>query len=295
VIGAALVWLLASASQKPPARPPLVFAAQVEVVRLDVTVHRGERSVLGLTAEDFEVRDNGVLQKVELVAADERRGDAVLVLDTSQSVAGEQLDQLKAATEAFVEGLAAEDAVSIIAFSDEARLLKAESDERESLNLAIEGLAPGGTTALFDAVYLGLKRTDTGRGRPVVLIFSDGSDRTSILTPDVVLDVARETDALIYALETGDDGWSIAHAAAEGGFDFLGLLTSQSGGRVWRGIGIADLRRSFLSVLDEIRSRYVLRFEPTGVAPGGWHKLKVRLKRGKGKVRARRGYRRNLR
>jgi hypothetical protein len=51
-----------------------------------------------------------------------------------------------------------------------------------------------------------------------------------------------------------------------------------------------DLRARFLDVLDDIRSRYVLRFVPRRTGPAGWHKLEVRLRRGKGDVLARPGY-----
>jgi hypothetical protein len=51
------------------------------------------------------------------------------------------------------------------------------------------------------------------------------------------------------------------------------------------------LRPSFvLCMLDEVKSRYLLRYEPQAVKPMGWHKLEVRLKKVKGGVRARSGY-----
>jgi hypothetical protein len=36
--------------------------------------------------------------------------------------------------------------------------------------------------------------------------------------------------------------------------------------------------------------RYVLRYDPQGVAREGWHALRVRLRGAKGQVQARRGY-----
>jgi hypothetical protein len=51
-----------------------------------------------------------------------------------------------------------------------------------------------------------------------------------------------------------------------------------------------DLRGVFASILAEFRSRYVLAYIPGGVAPGGWHRLEVKLKGRPGEVKARRGY-----
>jgi hypothetical protein len=51
-----------------------------------------------------------------------------------------------------------------------------------------------------------------------------------------------------------------------------------------------DLRARFLDVIDDIRSRYVLRFVPRRAGAAGWHKLEVRLRNRKGDVLARPGY-----
>ena len=74
---------------------PPTFSAGVEAIRLDVLVTNGDRVVLGLEASDFEVRDNGVLQDVELVSSENLPLNVILALDTSGSVAGKPLDDLR--------------------------------------------------------------------------------------------------------------------------------------------------------------------------------------------------------
>jgi hypothetical protein len=54
-----------SAQQQP------VFVARRDVVRIDVMVTEGGRSVLDLKASDFTVTDNGVRQQVDYVSFDE--------------------------------------------------------------------------------------------------------------------------------------------------------------------------------------------------------------------------------
>jgi VWFA-related protein len=71
----------------------------------------------------------------------------------------------------------------------------------------------------------------------------------------------------------------------------LTALANESGGDVWRAGEDAALGHAFAAALAEVRSRYLLRFEPAGGRPGEWRDVKVRVKGGRGDVRARKGYR----
>ncbi len=81
------------------------FRAGVDVVKVDVSIARGVEHVSGLTAENFEVFDNGVKQKITNVATAQVPLEVYLVLDLSGSVQGESLAQLKRAANALVDGL----------------------------------------------------------------------------------------------------------------------------------------------------------------------------------------------
>ena len=70
----------------------------------------------------------------------------------------------------------------------------------------------------------------------------------------------------------------------------LGRIAEATGGRYWRADRTADLEASFLRILEEMRTRYLLAYEPAGIALEGRHVLNVRLRGGKGRVRARSGY-----
>ena len=71
----------------------------------------------------------------------------------------------------------------------------------------------------------------------------------------------------------------------------LAALANESGGDVWRAGEDAGLGHAFAAALAEVRSRYVLRFEPASGRPGEWRDVKVRVRGGRGDVRARKGYR----
>ena len=65
--------------------PQTAFRTGIEVVRLDVSVIRGGVPVVGLTARDFALTDNGIAQDVESVTLEQLPLSVTLVLDVSQS------------------------------------------------------------------------------------------------------------------------------------------------------------------------------------------------------------------
>jgi hypothetical protein len=52
----------------------------------------------------------------------------------------------------------------------------------------------------------------------------------------------------------------------------------------------SSMEEEFRRVVEDIRSRYLLTYYPTGVAEDGWHELEVKLRSRKAELRARRGY-----
>jgi VWFA-related protein len=129
------------------------FAARVESVRVDALVTENGQPVPGLGPADFEVFDNGVRQDVDLVSFEQVPLDVVLVLDMSDSVAGERLDHLRSASDAVLGGLAGEDRAALVTFNHAVSLgtplTKDVAAVRSALNLA-QG---NGQTALVDGVY----------------------------------------------------------------------------------------------------------------------------------------------
>ena len=81
------------------------FSSTTLGVRVDVLVTDGRNPVAGLTAADFELRDNGILQTIDVVDSSDVPVNAVLALDTSMSTEGQRQRDLVAAAEALLDGL----------------------------------------------------------------------------------------------------------------------------------------------------------------------------------------------
>jgi hypothetical protein len=67
-------------------------------------------------------------------------------------------------------------------------------------------------------------------------------------------------------------------------------VAESSGGRLWTPESPDRLREAFARIAASMSERYVLRYQPRGVARGGFHRLSVRLRGSKGSVRSRQGY-----
>ena len=272
------------------------FTARAEAVRVDVLVTSGNTLVSGLTAKDFEVRDSGVVQRIEQIDVEQLPLNLILVLDTSGSVAGQRLQHLLEAGRSLLEGLREHDRVALVSFAARVRLLAPLTPGRYQIRAAFDGLKGAGTTSLRDAAFAALALREADPGRTLMLLFSDGADTSSWLTATKVIDTATRTDVVVYPVGTREQmpirlrGEFTNKKDIEQSGKFLDALADATGGRVMMAGGDADLRATFVKTLAEFRDRYVLYYQPAGVAPGGWHPLQVRLKGKSGKVTARRGY-----
>ena len=276
--GLAIATLLAAAA---PQQPP-VFEAEVGIVRVEVSVTKAGEALGGLTAEDFELRDNGRVQDVRLVLQEQAPIDAVLVLDLSFSVRGAKRTALQGAAAAFLDGLRPGERAALVSFRDDLRLLQDFTPDRSSLFAALGRTEPGGSTALRDAVYAALRLRPPSPERAVTVVFSDGVDNVSLLTAPEVVEAASHTDAVVYGIGIRQKG--------DPPETFLPAAVQTTGGRYFEAVSDRDLRERFLDVLADIRSRYVLSYSPAETPEPGWHALSLRLKRKKGDLLVRKGY-----
>jgi Ca-activated chloride channel homolog len=256
------------------------FSAQVESVRVDVSVRRDGRAVRGLTAADFEVFDNGVRQEITFSSLEDLPVNVVLALDMSGSVQGARLAELAAAVKGLVTRLRPADTAALVAFTELVTVRTEATADRRRVLSALEVPAAGTDTALLDAAHTSMVLADTESGRPLVIIFSDGADTASFLSPALVLDTARRTGPVVYAVTSTE--------AARG--DFLDQLVGLTGGRRLEVASLDRLGQTFAAILNESRERYLLSYVPTGVAAGGWHEITVQVRGGRADVRARPGY-----
>jgi VWFA-related protein len=276
---AAMLLAVAFAGAAASAQAP-TFSTRTDVVRLDVLVTDGTQPMMGLGAADFEVLDNGVPQKVDLVAFESAPLNIVLALDMSRSVSGAKLVQLRAAARMVIGSLAAQDKAALLSFASTVFSRVRLTGDREQLIGALSAAPTTGDTALVDASYGAVLLSESDTGRPIVVLFSDGLDTASFLTPQSVLSTTARSDAVVYAVATSDTRRD----------PFLQELCTQTGGRLIDVRDASEFRQTFLGLLKEFRQRYLLSYTPTGATQSGWHAVDVRVKGRSATIKARPGY-----
>jgi VWFA-related protein len=276
---AAVVILLVLTGVLPAVAQNPTFSATTEMVRVDVLVTENGHAVTGLRAADFQLLDNGVPQEVRLATFEQIPLNLVLVFDMSDSMVGDRLAHLQIAGRALLGVLRPEDQAALITFSHVVTLASSLTKDIRRVETALIQAEPAGETALVDACYAGMMLGESDVGRALLIVFSDGLDTSSWLSADAVLNTARRTDVITYAVSASGSRMTL-----------LRDLTGLTGGSLFEIESMTNLQEVFLRILDEFRHRYLVSYSPRGVSPGGWHRIEVRVK-GRGMaVKARPGY-----
>jgi Ca-activated chloride channel family protein len=284
------------AAPEPQDRPP-TFRAGADAVSVAASVQRDRRPVTGLTAADFELLDNGVVQEITEVAYEKLPIDVTMLLDVSASVSGSVLDELRRALRQVRTDLAPGDRMRLITFNMSVRRLVDFDQSPTAVDGALAPLVGAGSSAVFDGLAVALTSPDVPDRRRLIVLFSDGQDSSSISDVETLLEVARRstpTVAIILGSPSLDRPASLLRTTSAGAPVTVGAiserLAAETGGMVSVVKPGDNLTSNFRRMLQEFRSSYVLYFTPRGVERSGAHTLEVRVKRGGVDVRARRGY-----
>ena len=274
------------------------FRAGTTLVTVDVSVHKGNNAVAGLTAADFLLTDNGVPQTVESVSVDAMPVNLTLLLDTSGSVAG-MIESLKDQIREAAAILRDDDQIRLLIFAGDAAQVFPMQSPRADLRL--EAVRADGGTSLYDALALGLIRKRPPDRGELVVAFTDGIDTTSAMGVNRLKDVARRSEAVLHAFIVRSPELVRLCAPGPSNPNAMPWLCDQSGlediakatgGRLYTLLPRRHVPEGLRRALEDFRTSYTLRYRPHGVTPAGWHDIAVRIARTDGRyaVRARRGY-----
>ena len=267
-----------------PQEPPQnVIRVNVNLVLVDATVkNKAGQIMVDLKQEDFELREDGTQQKIEIFSRDELPLDVALVLDLSDSI-GPFLVPLRQAANIALSALKPEDQVALFTFSTEAQMRVPFTHDKSQIADMIGGFQTGGATNINDAIFLPAQYLLNApqKDRRVIILISDdvGTSAGGQGTRDIITE-AIASDAVVYNLKI--PGYNPPEtrmaAAMTPGLVDIRKVVEQTGGEVFNVPDVAHLDEGFRALIERIKTRYTLGYYTNATAAlGKPHKIDVRL------------------
>ena len=304
--------------------PDEVIRTETSLVQLNIgVVDKQGRAVTSLTKNDFVIYEDGVKQSIQLFEPVDAPFSLVLMLDMSGSTINFR-QQLKLASQRFLDALAPADRVAVIQFNKEVKSLTGFTTDREKTAYAIEIANGAGETYFYSALKFALKELEKeGKRRKAIVVLTDGldthlrnTDRASLakaktddealatIKPDAsaelnsVLASADRQGVTIYplALPSGDPkrlpmptpNIIGIYAAAR---QRLHSLADRTGGRLNEINQLQYMAQLYREVAASLRTLYTVGYQPAGERPRGkWHEIKVEVPHADLTARTKPGY-----
>jgi Ca-activated chloride channel homolog len=291
--------------EQPPQKSDDTIRINSDLVTVVTTIARkSPEDPVELQQEDFEVLEDGVRQEIANFARDaDLPLHLVMLFDASLSVSQKISFERRAVARFFERVMRQQDRAALFAVSTDVVVLQDFTNKVPLLVNATKRLTAQGATSLYDAIYLASDYLKPAQGRRVIVIVSDGGDTTSKKGLLEVLAQAQISDAMIFAVYTGNRNFSenLRDLAGEralgtlaletGGEVFLPRATPGTAGEETDEQSLRELDLAFSNLADQLRTQYTLGFfSSNDKRDGSFRKLTVRIKKQGYKARARAGY-----
>ena len=220
--------------------------------------------VANLKKENFQVFEDNVPQKIAIFSQEPALPiSVVLAIDTSLSTRMDLPFELESARR-FVHSIVhvdRKDTLALYCFSQEVQELVSFTADLGRVDRAIDHVHVGGSTALYDAVYLGSEALEKRQGRKVLVLITDGGDTASQVNYADALRQAQQAEALLYSIIVVPIAASPGRNT--GGEHALIQMSHDTGGKYYYADSIANLDRAFQQVSDDLRNQYLLGYYPS--------------------------------
>jgi Ca-activated chloride channel homolog len=255
-----------------------VIHKDVNLVLVPVSVtDPQQRLVTGLSRDNFQVFDGKKSQEIRHFSSEDAPVSLGLVVDTSGSMK-DKMERVREAVKEFCETANPQDEFFLITFADAPQLVQDFTDSPSEIENKMIFARSKGSTALLDAIYLGLaKMREAKYSKKALLIISDGGDNHSRYGEWQVKKASQEADTAIYAIGTYDRYVPTEEELL--GPYLLSHITEPTGGRAFTITNVNDLPDVAYRVGVELRVQYVLGYRPIDAPRDGkWHKIRVKLR-----------------
>jgi VWFA-related protein len=272
------------------------FKAAIDIVSLNVTaMDATNHYVTDLDEKNFSVFEDGVKQDLSFFTRKQQPIALSLLLDSSASME-DKLPTLQVAASNFAHRLKSNDLAQVIDFDSRVEIRQGFTSKQSELDSAIQQTQAGGSTSLYNAVYIALKELAKTRAqgdedvrRQALVLFSDGEDTSSLISFDEVLELAKRSETAIFTIALrGADTQSKGFHEAE---FVMRQLAQETGGRAFFPAKIDDLNGVYAEIADELASQYTLGYSSKNAKrDGAFRRIVVQIDRPNVSSRTKRGY-----
>jgi Ca-activated chloride channel homolog len=276
-----------------PSEVKAKYRVDVNMVVLDFTVtDRGGNYVKGLRPSAVRLFEDGVAQRIRSFSEAAGKGpgepaagnNVFILFDTSNSMY-ESFTHAQDAIASLIRSLPANDQVAVYGFSRNLTRCASLTGNRFDAIRGLRDLTAGDDTALYNALLLTLRDATPVPGRKLIVVFSNGPDTASVVSPDDVRRVAEDEGIPIYVVSTR--GNVISDAA-------FGRITLLTGGKLFEAPRWESQARAFEAIREDLRNSYTLTYYPAPNENRGFRRIRIQLLDDDGnqyRVRVRPGYR----
>ena len=273
-----------------------VFRVGTDVVSLNVTVTEGEHLIPGLDQSLFSVYEDGVQQNITFFSRTPQPIALSLLIDTSTSM-DQKLPIAQEAAIGFARRLQPTDAAQIIDFDSRHEILQTFTSDRTLLEQAIRRTQVGGSTSLYNAIYVALSELKRVRAtsleqvrRQAIVVLSDGEDTTSLIAYEDVLESAKRSEVAVYAIGLRSKQDRPTRGFNEAEF-VLKTLAQETGGRAFFVEDPVQLPSIYQQIADELANQYSIGYTSKNTKrDGAWRAIVVKVNRPNVAARTKRGY-----
>ena len=277
------------------------IGVSVDLVLMYVTIIDAKgQFVPGLKQDRFKVYEDGVQQSISSFAQEDVPVSMGILLDLSLSMRN-KIDKVNKSALAFIRACNPQDQTFLIGFNENTELLQDFTSDIDEITDSLDNAAVNGSTALYDAIYLGVQKAHTGsKPKKAIVVITDGEDRESYYSLDDLLSKVQETDVQVFCIGFLNQ---VPKKSLFGGFsksvperahDALQKVSEETGGKAFFPAELTSLPGIVSEIATELRSQYAVGYYSTNSArDGSFRRVKIEVAGSSAAgnlVRYRRGY-----
>jgi len=264
----------------------LTEITSVSRILLEASVYDKQgRFVDGLDRASFVVKEDDVVQEVDVVNQESVPTTFALLIDSSQSMS-RRIDFVRDAASRLVKFLRPKDRVMVAPFSKGLAAVTGPTDDRKTILEAVGHIEPAGGTAILDSLVEVVKKLpDDPLGRSAIVLVTDGYDENSVTSFDDALAAVKAARATVYVVGIG----GVAGISLNGE-RLLKRIAQESGGQIFFPPREEDLVAVHERLATDAQNRYLLTYIPSNQNVDGTWRAVTLTTTPEYRVRTRAGY-----